>query len=74
MEEEDTQLSIDEFIDNMQTRMVTLVEWLMGKKQNCSQCGARLLWCVDGDKNDYPMDLNGNNHFYACEKMDEWEN
>jgi len=72
--EERTQLSIDELLHDMQVRMVTLMEWLKGKKENCSQCGARLIWCVDNDENDFPMDLNGNNHFHACEKIDEWEN
>lgn len=68
------QVSIDEFIEDMHVRFVTLVEWLKGKKHNCSKCGARLIWCVDNDDNDYPIDLNGDNHFYACEKRDEWTN
>lgn len=72
--EEDKRLSIDEFVRDMNVRMFTLVEWLGGKKTNCSQCGARLVWCIDDDDNDFPMDLNADNHFHACEKRDEWKN
>jgi hypothetical protein len=76
MEEEDERdcVLIDEFIDEMRLRMIVVIEWLGGHKGDCPDCGARLVWCEDIDGDDHPVDIEGNNHFYSCEKRDPWIN
>ena len=70
MENRSETVLIEEYLDGIKLQMLILFDWLRGKKENCPCCGARIIWCEDIDGDDFPVDFEGNNHFYSCSKRD----
>jgi len=74
MNEQESRVLIDEYVEGIKIQMIVLIDWLRGQKDNCPYCAARLVWCKDAAGYDHPMDIKGNNHFHACGRRDEWVN